>query len=143
MPSWIFIVLSSIKQQSVGRHVSPLRNIILIQSQSCFALTPSCCMFNRGATNTNFIVLVWPDWGSNSWSIILQARMLTITQIIYQNYQNNLQMFQFTTTEIPFFYAYMLIYQLQAWSRENMVEIHITQHSITYHNKNSICLCKL
>jgi len=40
--------------------------------------------------------------------------MLTITQIIYQNYQNNLQMCQFTTTEIPFFYAYMLIYQLQA-----------------------------
>ena len=31
---------SSLKQQSAGRHVAPLRHIILIPSQPVFALTP-------------------------------------------------------------------------------------------------------
>ena len=44
------------KQQSVGRHVTPLRHIILIPNQPVFALSPYCCMFNWEATNTNFIV---------------------------------------------------------------------------------------
>jgi hypothetical protein len=38
MPSWIFSD-SSLKQQSVGRHVPPLGHIILIPSQTDFGLT--------------------------------------------------------------------------------------------------------
>jgi hypothetical protein len=35
-----FYSASSLKQQSAGRHVAPLRHIILIPSQPVFALTP-------------------------------------------------------------------------------------------------------
>ena len=35
-----FYCASSLKQQSVGRHVAPLGHIILIPSQPVFALTP-------------------------------------------------------------------------------------------------------
>jgi hypothetical protein len=35
-----FYIASSLKQQSVGRHVAPLGYIILILSQLIFALTP-------------------------------------------------------------------------------------------------------
>jgi len=35
---------SSLKQQSVGRHVGPLGHIILIPNQPVFDLTPSCCV---------------------------------------------------------------------------------------------------
>ena len=35
-----FYSASSLKQQSVGRHVAPLEHIILIQSQPVFALSP-------------------------------------------------------------------------------------------------------
>ena len=39
--SCIYVVLSiSFKQQSAGRHIAPLGHIILIQSQTVFALTP-------------------------------------------------------------------------------------------------------
>ena len=38
--SWIFIVASSLKQQSVGKHVAPLVHIILILNQLIFALSP-------------------------------------------------------------------------------------------------------
>ena len=37
---WIFIVLGSLKQQSVDKHVAPLGHIILIPSQPVFALSP-------------------------------------------------------------------------------------------------------
>ena len=37
---WDFYSASSLKQQSAGRHVAPLGNIILIQSQPVFALSP-------------------------------------------------------------------------------------------------------
>jgi len=33
-------IASSMKQQSMGRHVAPLGHIILIPSQQVFALTP-------------------------------------------------------------------------------------------------------
>jgi len=33
---------NSLKQQSTDRHVAPLVHIILIPSQSVFALTPKC-----------------------------------------------------------------------------------------------------
>jgi hypothetical protein len=35
-----FYSASSLKQQSTGRHVAPLRHIILILNQSVFAFTP-------------------------------------------------------------------------------------------------------
>ena len=35
-----FYNASSLKQQFVGRHIAPLRHIILIPSQQVFALTP-------------------------------------------------------------------------------------------------------
>jgi len=47
---------SSLKQQSAGRRVSPLRHIILILSQPVFILTAECCMLRREAANTNVIV---------------------------------------------------------------------------------------
>ena len=47
---------SSLKQQSAGRHVAPLWHIILILSQTVFALYSQCCMLSREAINTNFIV---------------------------------------------------------------------------------------
>ena len=56
MLSWT----SSLKQQSVDRHVTPLGHIILILSQSVFALTPWCCMLSGEGTNTNFIVCFDP-----------------------------------------------------------------------------------
>ena len=51
-----FYCASSLKQQSVGRHVPPLEHIILILNQPVFALSPKCWMISREATNTNFIV---------------------------------------------------------------------------------------
>jgi hypothetical protein len=38
MLSWIFLSASSLRQQSVGRHVIPLGHIILILSQPVFVL---------------------------------------------------------------------------------------------------------
>jgi hypothetical protein len=46
---------SSLKQQSVGRHVAPLGHIIPTPSQPVFALTPYCCMLSGEATITNFL----------------------------------------------------------------------------------------
>jgi hypothetical protein len=51
-----FYSANSLTQLSVGRHVAPLRHIILIPSQSVFALNPSCCVLSGEATNTNFKV---------------------------------------------------------------------------------------
>ena len=51
-----FYSASSLKQQSTGRYVSPVRHNILIQSQSVFALTLQWCILSGEATNTNFIV---------------------------------------------------------------------------------------
>ena len=47
----------SLKQQSAGRHVATLGNIMLIQSRPVFGLAPKCFMLVGGeATNTNIIV---------------------------------------------------------------------------------------
>ena len=53
---WDFYSASSLKQQSAGRHVAPLGNIIPISTQPVFALSPLCCLLNGEATNTNLIV---------------------------------------------------------------------------------------
>jgi hypothetical protein len=59
--SWNFYGASPLKQQSVGRHVAPLRHGILFQSQPVFVLTPLCCVIGREAVNINLIVfgLTW------------------------------------------------------------------------------------
>jgi len=46
---------SSLTQQSADRHVVQLGHIILIPSQSVFAVSSQCCVLSRKATNTNFI----------------------------------------------------------------------------------------
>jgi hypothetical protein len=52
-----FYSASSLKQQSVERHVALLGHIILIPSQPVFALSPQCCVLSGEATNTNVIVV--------------------------------------------------------------------------------------
>jgi len=51
----LFNSASSLKQHSAGRHVAPVRHI-LIPNQPVFALTPLCCVLSGKAINTNFIV---------------------------------------------------------------------------------------
>ena len=53
---WIFNSACSLKQQSVGIHVTPLRHIILIPCQPVFALTFHCRLLCVDAIYTNFIV---------------------------------------------------------------------------------------
>ena len=48
--------VSSLTQQSAGRHVVPLGHIILIPSQTVFHRSPYCCMLSGETTNTKFIV---------------------------------------------------------------------------------------
>jgi hypothetical protein len=52
---------SSLKQQSVGRHVTPLGHIILIPTQPVFAPTPEWCVNCEEETKTYLIVfgLIW------------------------------------------------------------------------------------
>jgi hypothetical protein len=57
-----FYTASSLKQQSVGRHVAPLGHIILIPSQPVFALTPWCCVLNGEATNFTIFVSCIEMW---------------------------------------------------------------------------------
>jgi len=38
--SWIFLVLAHLNKQSMDRHISPHRHIILVLSQPVFALSP-------------------------------------------------------------------------------------------------------
>jgi len=47
---------SSLKQQSVSRHVAPYGYNILIPTQPVFAYIPLCCVFCGEATHINFIV---------------------------------------------------------------------------------------
>jgi hypothetical protein len=54
-----FYNASSLKQQSLGRHVSPFGHIMLIPSQPVFALTPYCCVFRRRSILT-VLCLMWP-----------------------------------------------------------------------------------
>ena len=51
-----FHCANSLKQQSADRNVAPLGHIILISSQSVFALSSLCYVLNGEATNINLIV---------------------------------------------------------------------------------------
>ena len=51
-----FYYTSLLTQQSSGRHVAPLKYIILIQSQPVFTCPLQCYVLFGETTNTNFIV---------------------------------------------------------------------------------------
>ena len=68
-----FYSASSLKQQSVDRHVAPLGHIILIPSQPVFTLSPYCCMFSGEAKYTNFIVFGLTRSGLKSMIYISQG----------------------------------------------------------------------
>ena len=73
---------SSQKQQFGGRHVAPLRHIMLILSQPVLALTPWSCMVSREAANTNFIISDLTPIGLKSKIYCTQGRKLTITPLM-------------------------------------------------------------
>ena len=62
--SCIFYSANPMKQQSGGRHVIPFGRIILISIQPVIAIALWCCMLRGETVCTNYIVLVWTDWGS-------------------------------------------------------------------------------
>ena len=64
MLSCIFYSANPMKQQSGGRHVIPFGRIILISIQPVIAIALWCCMLRGETVCTNYIVLVWTDWGS-------------------------------------------------------------------------------
>ena len=77
---WVeFYSASSLKQQPAGRHVAPLRHIIMIPSRSVVALSPLGCMLSGEATHTNFKVFGLIRRGSNPRSTSFEASTLTIT----------------------------------------------------------------
>ena len=45
------------KQQSVGRHVAPLRHIFLIPNEQVFTLTTKCSVLSGEAANTYFMIM--------------------------------------------------------------------------------------
>jgi hypothetical protein len=57
---------TSLKHQSVDRHVATLGHIVLIPIQPVFALSPYCCVLSGEATNTYFIVSVLTRSGLES-----------------------------------------------------------------------------
>ena len=63
MLSWSFYSASSLKQQSVGRHVPALLHIILIPSKPVFALLMLHASIE--AANDNFIVWFDPTGAQN------------------------------------------------------------------------------
>ena len=66
---------SSLKQQSAGKLVAPLRLIILIPSQPVFPLT--ACLAEKQHIPI-LKTLVWPDRNSNPRSTALESSALTI-----------------------------------------------------------------
>jgi len=54
-----FYNASSLKQQSLGRHVGPFGHIMPIPSQPVFALTPYCCVLRRETAKINFYSLMF------------------------------------------------------------------------------------
>ena len=77
-----FYSTSSLKQQTEDRHVAPLGHIILIPT--CYSI------MLHGLTEKQQIPilksLVWTEWGSNPWSIALEAGMLNAHDDQTKNY---------------------------------------------------------
>jgi hypothetical protein len=50
-----FYSASSLKQQFMDRHATPLGHISLIKNLTVFTISPKCCVLSVEATHTNFI----------------------------------------------------------------------------------------
>ena len=69
---------SSLKQQSVDRHVAPLGHIIIMPSQPVFALSPECCVLSEEATNPRSTALE-----ASTLTVTPQMRCHFLTFILY------------------------------------------------------------
>jgi hypothetical protein len=66
---------------SAGRHVAPLRHIILIPRQ-VLAHTPTCCVISGQATMASFIVFSLTGPGLKLRLITLKASMPVTTDVV-------------------------------------------------------------
>ena len=76
-----FNFVSSLKQQSVRRHVASLVHILIL-SQPVFVLTPKWCVLSGVARDINFIVFSLIGPRSNTWSTALVVSTLTIAPLM-------------------------------------------------------------
>jgi len=76
--SLVTCLVASPKQQSVCRHVAPLRHIYIIPSQPIFALTPKCCVLSEAVVNTKFYSVWFDPTGARTHDLPYSI-MLTIT----------------------------------------------------------------
>jgi hypothetical protein len=67
---------SSLKQQSAGRHVSPLGHIIPIPSQPVFDLTLSFYVLTEEATNANLLVFDYYVEGQIIYSYYVEGQII-------------------------------------------------------------------
>jgi hypothetical protein len=75
-----FHVASTLKQQSAGRHVSPLGYWIHYPDSEQTSLSPYCYLLSGETINTNFIVFGLTRPGLEPQSTVFKASTLTITQ---------------------------------------------------------------
>ena len=76
-----FSSASSLKQQSMGTHVTPRWQIILNSEPT--SLFSYCCLLSREAANTNFIIFGLTGWGVEPMIYWLETSMLTITPLMW------------------------------------------------------------
>ena len=108
-----FHIASSLKQQSMDRHVAQLGHIILIPSQPVFALSPKCCVLSGEATNTNFIFIgltgpgleptIYHTWGEHANHYTTNAvvnKTVHVQMYIYQSVINERSGFRFLRVPI-------------------------------------------
>ena len=68
-----FYSASSLKQQSMGRHVALLVHIILIPCQPVFALSPSCCIIRGGSKKYQSYILWFYSIGTRTHDLLHSA----------------------------------------------------------------------
>ena len=89
-----FYSVSSLKQQSAGRHVAPLRHIIMIPSQQPLRFLLKVAHLTEKQHSQMFKSLDWPNRGSNPRSTTLVVSTLTHTTdvvgkvLLYQHWVN-------------------------------------------------------
>jgi hypothetical protein len=112
MHSWTFIVAAQWNEQSVDRHDIPLRHIILISSQSVFALN-SVCLLEEKITISVFGMpwlrikpMIYHTDGKHTNKYITEVIVLLLKLAMQQSY-NKFQKFQYYVTNIKkFFFNY-------------------------------------
>jgi hypothetical protein len=77
---------NSLKEQSLGRHVTPLGHIILIPSQPVFALTPESCVLS-GEANTHFIVFGMSRLGLERTQVFDKRKCGIVSSFIVDNHR--------------------------------------------------------